>query len=58
MNLSEADKKIVVIGGGTGSFTGGNDVVIQAIPEPSTCLLMGIGALGVMGWLRRFRRMS
>jgi autotransporter-associated beta strand protein len=32
-------------GGGAGTFTGGNDVALRAIPEPSAALLGGIGAL-------------
>jgi autotransporter-associated beta strand protein len=35
------------------SFTGGNDVALRAIPEPSTALL---GGLGVLALLRRRRR--
>lgn len=38
---------------GTNSFTGGNDVVIQAIPEPATLGLLGIGALALACMLRR-----
>ena len=34
------------------TFTGGNDVVLMAIPEPRTALL---GALGVLALLRRRR---
>jgi autotransporter-associated beta strand protein len=39
----------------TGSFTGGNDIALMAVPEPSTAtaLLTGLAALG---GLRRFRR--
>jgi hypothetical protein len=35
------------------TFTGGNDVALMAIPEPSTALL---GGLGVLGLLRRRRK--
>jgi len=39
---------------GTNAFLGGNDVVIQAIPEPSTTLLVGLGlAAGLFGLRRR-----
>lgn len=39
----------------TNSFTGGNDVVIQAIPEPSVAGLIALGALA-FGTLRRKHR--
>ena len=39
-------------GGGAGSFTGGNDVVLMAVPEPASALL---GSLGVLALLRRRR---
>lgn len=39
---------------GTNSFTGGNDVVLMAVPEPGAALL---GCLGVLALLRR-RRVS
>jgi len=32
----------------TSSFTGGNDVALRAIPEASTALLGGLGALGLL----------
>jgi fibronectin-binding autotransporter adhesin len=32
----------------TSSFTGGNDVALRAIPEASTALLSGLGALGLL----------
>ncbi|MEN9991823.1 MAG: hypothetical protein RLZZ224_1525, partial [Verrucomicrobiota bacterium] len=35
------------------SFTGGNDVALRAIPEPSAALLGGLSALAL---LRRRRR--
>jgi len=38
----------------TNSFIGGNDVVIHAVPEPSTMILLGIGTAGVL-YLRRRR---
>jgi autotransporter-associated beta strand protein len=39
----------------TGSLTGGNDVVISAVPEPGMMGLLGIFAMGVVlvGWRRR-----
>ncbi|TAE93305.1 MAG: hypothetical protein EAZ81_00405, partial [Verrucomicrobia bacterium] len=37
----------------TSSFTGGNDVALRAIPETSTTLLGGLGALAL---LRRRRK--
>lgn len=37
------------------SFTGGNDVVLQAVPEPSVVLLFGAGLLVVVLRLRRIR---
>ena len=37
----------------TSSFTGGNDIALRAIPEPSASLLAGVGALAL---LRRRRR--
>jgi hypothetical protein len=38
--------------GGSPSFLGGNDIVLQAIPEPSSALL---GGLGLLALLRRRR---
>jgi hypothetical protein len=32
----------------TSSFTGGNDIALRAIPEPSASLLAGLGALAVL----------
>lgn len=32
----------------TSSFTGGNDIALRAIPEPSATLLAGLGALAVL----------
>lgn len=40
-------------GSGAGTFTGGNDVVLMAIPEPTSALL---GGLGLLALLRRRRR--
>jgi T5SS/PEP-CTERM-associated repeat protein/autotransporter-associated beta strand protein len=39
----------------TGSLTGGNDVVISAVPEPATIVLLGMFAMGfgAVGWRRR-----
>ena len=39
---------------GSNSFTGGNDVVLMAVPEPGAALL---GGLGMLALLRR-RRVS
>jgi autotransporter-associated beta strand protein len=39
-------------GGGAGTFTGGNDVALRAIPEPNAAL---IGGIGVLFLLRRRR---
>ena len=39
-------------GSGAGTFTGGNDVVLMAIPEPTSALL---GGLGLLALLRRRR---
>ena len=41
--------------GVTTTFTGGNDVVLQAIPEPSAFMSI-IGGLGMFAGLRRMRR--
>ena len=40
---------------GTGSLTGGNDVVIAftPVPEPATVLAVGAAGLGAITWLRR-----
>lgn len=40
-------------GGGAGTFTGGNDVVLRAIPEPNVAALLG--GLGLLALLRRRR---
>ena len=40
-----------------GSFTGGNDVVLQAIPEPGAGTLL-LGSLGMALGLQRRRRRS
>jgi autotransporter-associated beta strand protein len=37
----------------TSSFTGGNDIALRAIPEPSAAIL---GGLGLLGCLRRRRK--
>jgi fibronectin-binding autotransporter adhesin len=39
----------------TNSFTGGNDVVLQAVPEPSVVALIGVAAAGLVGVRRRSR---
>jgi fibronectin-binding autotransporter adhesin len=40
----------------TGSFTGGNDVVIAAVPEPTTLITFGSGVAGLAIWACRPRR--
>ena len=37
----------------TSTFTGGNDVVLRAVPEPGTAALLLLGALGLGGRRRR-----
>jgi autotransporter-associated beta strand protein len=39
------------------SFFGGNDIALQAVPEPSTFALM-VGSLALLGGARRRRKMS
>ena len=52
-NLGGQDFKISYFGDSAGNtFTGGNDVVLMAIPEPATALL---GGLGLLVLLRRRR---
>ena len=55
--LGGQDYRISYIGNqtspGVGTFTGGNDVVLMAIPEPSATLL--VGGLGFLVMLRRRR---
>ena len=41
---------------GIPSFTGGNDLVLMSVPEPSGLVLLGIGAIGVLAWAWRRRR--
>ena len=40
----------------TNSFTGGNDIAIMAIPEPSSCTVAGIGLAMLLGRRSRSRR--
>lgn len=40
------------------SFSGGNDVALQVVPEPSTWMLVGFGLVGVGLMGRTFRRLS
>jgi fibronectin-binding autotransporter adhesin len=42
----------------TGHLTGGNDIVIAAVPEPSTLTLLSIIAIGLLGYLKRCRSHS
>jgi hypothetical protein len=37
----------------TPSLTGGNDVAIYSVPEPSTLALLAAVAVGLLGWARR-----
>lgn len=43
---------------GSNTFTGGNDLVLQAVPEPSTFILFGLGAAGFLYVLRRRRSVN
>jgi autotransporter-associated beta strand protein len=55
-NVSGQDFKISYFGNvGTNSFTGGDDLVIQAVPEPGTWLLLA--ATGTFFMVMRRRRM-
>ncbi len=45
----------VTANGGLGSFTGGHDVALMAIPEPNS-LAMLAGSFGLALGLQRFRR--
>jgi len=42
---------------GTGSFTGGNDIALMAVPEPNSIAML-MGSLGMALGLQRFRRRS
>jgi hypothetical protein len=42
----------------SGNLSGGNDVVIAAVPEPSTLAQLGMGAFGVLAWVWRRNRKS
>jgi len=35
------------------AFTGGDDLVIQAVPEPTTWVLLALGGLFLLGFRRR-----
>ena len=37
------------------AFSGGNDIALQAVPEPSTWAMM-LGGLGMLGFYQRSRR--
>ena len=38
----------------TAALLGGNDVVLTSVPEPSTlAMLLGLGGVGLLGYLRR-----
>jgi autotransporter-associated beta strand protein len=41
---------------GNGTFTGGNDIAIMAIPEPSSCTVAGIGLAMLLGRRSRSRK--
>jgi autotransporter-associated beta strand protein len=40
-------------GSNTGTFTGGNDIALKAIPEPSALVLFGLSTLGLVARRRR-----
>jgi autotransporter-associated beta strand protein len=40
-------------GSNTGTFTGGNDIALKAVPEPSALVLFGLSTLGLVARRRR-----
>jgi hypothetical protein len=54
-----ADGTVVLASGLSASgVSGGNDVAIYTVPEPSTLALLGAGALGLIGWWWRRRQLA
>lgn len=56
INISSGTSVIVgTIGGGT-SFDHGGDIMLAAVPEPSTFLMTALGGLSMLGVARRMRK--
>jgi fibronectin-binding autotransporter adhesin len=53
-NVSGQDFKISYFANSTGNtFSGGNDVALMAVPEPTASLLVGLGGIALLGRRRR-----